>query len=81
MLSPREGARLDLWHPLSLSPSSPLLCVTLGSRCGLGEQHCLGQGIPHFYLEMTACMTSYQSHCLSPTNLSQGLLHFSKAGF
>lgn len=32
VLSPREEARLDLWLPLSLSPASPLLCVTLGSR-------------------------------------------------
>lgn len=57
---------------VSLSPSSPLLCVTLGSQCGLGEQHRLGQDIPHFHLEVTACVTFYRSHCLSPQTCPKG---------
>lgn len=66
MRSPKEEARLDLWHPLSVSPSSRLLFVILESRCGLGERRCLGRDIPHGHLEMPVCLTFYQSHCLFP---------------
>lgn len=81
VLSPREEARLDWWHPLSRSPSSPLLYVTLGSRGGLREQHCLGQDKPHLPLEMTACVTFYRSHCLSPQTYPKGFYISPKPAF
>lgn len=54
-----------------LSLLSFALCHS-GKPGGLGEQRGLGQDKPHLPLEMTACVTFYRSHCLSPQTYPKG---------